>query len=91
MGVKVKVFYPELRRLLGDPSEVWAEGATVGECLNDLAARHSGVGELLFDGRGRLLPPIYVFVNMESMRKADLAQSVGGSDEVIIAFLATGG
>ena len=35
-------------------------------------ARHPGVAELLFDARGKLLPPVYVFVNMEGMYKADL-------------------
>jgi len=89
--VKVNIFYPELRRLLGGSQEVWAEGGTVGECLHDLTARHPGVSGLLFDGRGRLLPPVYVFVNMEGLRKADLNQPVGGSDELILAFLATGG
>ena len=91
MGVKVSIFYPELRRLLDRPGEVRAEGTTVGECLHDLAARHPEVGALLFDGGGKLLPPIYVFVNMEGMRKADLAQPVRESDELIVAFLATGG
>jgi hypothetical protein len=89
--VKVKVFYPELRRLIGGPDDVRAEGGTVGECLRDLAARHPGAGELLFDGRGRLLPPVYVFVNIEGLRKAELTRVVGDKDELIVAFLATGG
>jgi hypothetical protein len=91
MGVRVKIFYPELRRLVGDSGEVRAEGETVGECLRDLAAGHAGVAALLFDGRGRLLPPVYVFVNIEGMHKADLAKEVGDGDELILAFLATGG
>jgi molybdopterin converting factor small subunit len=91
MSVKVRIFYPALQKLLGRPEEVRCEGHTVGECLADLARRHPGVEELLFDKRGELLPPVYVFVNMEGMFKADLAKPVAETDELILAVLATGG
>jgi hypothetical protein len=91
MSVKVRIFYPELRRLVDGPDEIRVEGGTVGECLADLARRHPGVEGLLFDGRGKLLPPVYVFVNMEGMYKADLARVVSERDELILAVLASGG
>lgn len=91
MSVRVKIFYPELRRLIDSPDEVRAQGVTVGECLDDLATRYPGAGELLFDERGGLRPPVYVFVNIEGMYKADLARTVGEQDELILAVLATGG
>ena len=40
---------------------------------------------------GDLLKPVYVFVNRESMFKADLDRPVGEKDELIVAVLATGG
>lgn len=46
---------------------------------------------MLFDKRGELLPPVYVFVNMEGMFKADLAKPVAETDELILAVLASGG
>ena len=91
MSVKVKIFYPALQRLLGDPEEVRCAGQTVGECLLDLTQRHPGAEELLFDSRGKLLPPVYVFVNMEGMFKAELTKAVTDSDELILAVLASGG
>ncbi len=91
MSVKVSIFYPELRRLIGGSAEVRVEGETVGECLTALAHGHPGVGELLFDRRGELLKQVYVFVNQESLRKADLSAPVGNQDELILAVLATGG
>jgi len=91
MSVRVKIFYPALQQLLGDPDEVTCSGQTVGECLADLTRRHPGVKELLFDVRGKLLPPVYVFVNMEGMFKAELTKTVTDTDELILAVLASGG
>jgi molybdopterin converting factor small subunit len=91
MSVKVRIFYPALRDLLAGPEDVRCEGGTVGECLADLVRRHPGAGQLLFDKRGNLLPPVYVFVNMEGMFKADLGRPLTGGDELILAVLASGG
>jgi len=91
MGVKIKVFYPELQRLVDPPDELQVEGETVGECLDDLVRQYPDAQRLLFDPRGALLKPVYVFVNAESMHKADLARPVGSKDELILAVLATGG
>ena len=63
----------------------------MGECLDDLVRRYPGADKLLFDARGALLKPVYVFVNAESMYKADLAKPVSEKDELIVAVLATGG
>lgn len=91
MSVKVRAFYPELQRLTGGSDEIRVDGATVGECLADLVRQYPGVGGLIFDGRGELLKPVYVFVNRESMFKADFARTVTDKDELILAVLATGG
>lgn len=91
MSVAVSIFYPQLSRLIGGSEDVSAEGATVGECLADLERRHPGVERLLFDSRGRLQKPVYVFVNAEGMAKADLSQEVTERDRLIVAVLATGG
>ncbi len=90
-GVRVKVFYPDLQRLAGDPDDIRVEGETVGECLGDLVRKYPDAESLLFDSRGRLLKRVYVFVNAEGMYKADLAKPVSSKDELILAVLATGG
>lgn len=91
MSVRVRLFYPALERLVLQPGELRVEGATVGECLDDLVRRHPDARRLLFDARGVLLKPVYVFVNAESMFKADTAKPIGERDELIVAFLAAGG
>lgn len=91
MSVALSIFYPELSRLVGGSDGVRAEGTTVGECLADLTRRYPEAGQLLFDRRGRLLKPVYVFVNAEGMTKADLARTVSQDDKLIVAVLATGG
>lgn len=90
MGVKLRVFYPELRQLLG-AAEVDLDGTTVGQCLNDLVQKYPGARELLFDSRGELFDRVYVFVNAEGMFKADLAQPVTDEDVLLLAVLASGG
>lgn len=91
MTARLKIFYPALRQLVDDPDEIRLEGATVGECLRDLVERHPGTEDLLFDARGRLRAPVYVFVNIESMHKASLDRALEPGDELIVAVLATGG
>jgi hypothetical protein len=91
MSVKLRMFYPELQRLVGGGEDVSLEGRTVGECLADLVGRYPEAKKLVFDPRGSLLKAVYVFVNAESMFKADLAKPVTESDVLILAVLATGG
>jgi len=91
VSIRVRTFYPELRRVAGNPEEIRVTGATVGECLADLVRQYPEAERLLFDRRGRLLKPVYVFVNREGMHKAEFSQPVTSSDELILAVLATGG
>jgi len=91
MSVKVRVFYPELQRLVTGPDGIRVDGETVGDCLGDLVRQYPGVEKLIFDTRGELFKKVYVYVNAESMFKADFARAVSDNDELILAVLATGG
>ena len=91
MSVKVRVFYPELQRLVDNPNELRVDGETVGECLDDLVRRYPGVEKLMFDANGELFKQVYVYVNAEGLYKADFARTVSDKDELILAVLATGG
>ena len=91
MGVKVKVFYPDLKKLINDQDVVTVEGRTVGECLNDLVKKYPGAEKLIFDKQGRLLKQVYVYVNAEGLNKADFTRTVTEKDELILAVLITGG
>jgi molybdopterin converting factor small subunit len=91
MNVKVKLFYPELQRRIGDLAEITVTGNTVGECLHDLEEQYPGAEKLIFDDQGQLLKPLFVFVNTESMYKAELNKKVTDNDVLIIAMLMLGG
>ncbi|MCL5736258.1 MAG: MoaD/ThiS family protein [Actinobacteria bacterium] len=91
VSIKVEIFYPELRRLLGGSEEVRVEGGTVGECLDELIRQHPDVRRLLFDSRGHLLKKVYVYVNAEGLYKAEMSKPVRDTDVLIIAVLAAGG
>lgn len=91
MSVAVSIFHPELKQLVGDADELRLEGATVGECLADLARRFPGAERLLFKSPGVLHRLVHVFVNHESLRKAPMSQPVKDTDRLIIAILASGG
>ena len=91
MGVKLEIFYPRLKQLLGNTDALELEGRSVGECLKDLVKRFPGAEELLFDERGALLRQVFVYVNAESAYKVALDTPVKDGDRLIIATLAIGG
>ena len=91
MSVRTRIFYDELRRIVDRPGELLLEGATVGECLDDLVRRYPQAKPVMFDSSGRLHRRFYVFVNQESMRKADMAQPVTDRDTLLLVALASGG
>jgi molybdopterin converting factor small subunit len=91
MSVGVKIFHTELRRVVGGPGEVRVEGTTVGECIRDLVRRYPEAERLMFDANGELLKRFYVFVNQESLFKADFDCPVTDKDELLLVVLATAG
>jgi molybdopterin converting factor small subunit len=91
VSVEVRFFYPALQSLFGGTEPIRAEGRTVGECLADLVGREPGAEKLLFGAKGALLRHVYVYVNAESMFKAEMGKPIGDGDALIIAVLASGG
>ena len=91
MSVRVKIYHSELQRVTGDPDELRVEGGTVGECLTDLVRRYPQAEPFMFDADGKLHKRFYVFVNQESLFKADFDSPVTDRDELILVVLATAG
>jgi hypothetical protein len=91
VSVRAKIYHTELQRLIGDPGELRLEGDTVGECLADLVRRHPQAKPIIFDASGRLHKRFYVFVNQESLFKADFDRPVTEKDELLLVVLATAG
>ena len=80
MSVRVKIFHAELQRSSAAPGEVRVEGATVGECLARPRPPLPGRRAADVRRRGRLHKRFYVFVNQESMFKADFNRPVTEKD-----------
>ena len=68
--MKVKI-PTQLRSLTDGVAETEANGATVGELIEDLEARHPGLRERLLDEGGALRRFVNVYVNDEDVRFQD--------------------
>ncbi|HEX2644488.1 MAG TPA: MoaD/ThiS family protein, partial [Thermoanaerobaculia bacterium] len=67
MGIKILIPTP-LRRFTSDAGEVEVDGATVGEVLKALTARHPALQRHLYTDDGTLRSFVNVFLNDEDVR-----------------------
>ena len=82
---------PTLRDEAGGEREVLAEGATVRELLDDLAARFPALGARILDNGG-IAPFVNVYVEGEDVRTRDgLDTPVGDASTVILLPAMAGG
>ena len=89
--VTVRIPAP-LRRLTDGAEEVVASGATVGEVLADLDARHAGLRERLVDEGGRLRRFVNLYVNDEDVRfLKDLDTRLAGGEILTVVPAIAGG
>jgi molybdopterin synthase sulfur carrier subunit len=83
---------PILRQHTDGANEVSAGGATVGDVLRDLAAKHPGTEGQLFSPEGDLNRYVNVYLNDEDVRVLDgLETTVGESDVLVILPAMAGG
>jgi molybdopterin synthase sulfur carrier subunit len=83
---------PVLRSSTGGESQVEADGATVGEALNALAAAHPATKSQLFAEDGTLNRYVNVYLNDEDVRVLDgLDTPVKESDTLVILPAMAGG
>lgn len=86
----MRVFVPTpLRSYTGQQADVEAEGATVGQLLDDLNQRYPGIRFRMVDEQDAIRPHIRVFVNGEQVRGLDT--QLRPSDEVQILQALSGG
>jgi len=89
--VTVRIPAP-LRRLTDGAEEVVASGATVGDVLADLDARHAGLRERLLDEKGRLRRFVNLYVNDEDVRfLKDLDTRLSGGEILTVVPAIAGG
>jgi sulfur-carrier protein len=83
---------PVLRSSVGGEKELTAEGASVGEILNSLAATHPDTRSQLFAADGGLNRYVNVYLNDEDVRVLDgLDTSVSEQDTLVILPAMAGG
>ena len=81
-----------LRPYTGEQARVEVAGATVGEVLEALLARHSGLAQHLRDDRGRLRSFVNIYVGEEDIRFLEQeATVVGAESEITIVPSIAGG
>jgi len=91
MAVTIKL-PTQLRDAAGGAAEAHAEGATIGEVLDALYARHGALRERLAGDDGELRRFVNVYLKGEDIRFLDgLATPVGDGDEVTILPAVAGG
>jgi molybdopterin synthase sulfur carrier subunit len=91
--VSVTVHLPTvLRSHAGGAKDVTADGATVGEVLNSLAAEYPGLSGQVINGDGSLHKFVNVYVNDDDVRYlSSLDTPVTDADEVSILPAVAGG
>ncbi|HMJ35311.1 MAG TPA: ubiquitin-like small modifier protein 1 [Baekduia sp.] len=83
---------PVLRPSVGGEREVSADGQTVGEVLEGLAASHPDTRGQLFGDGGELNRYVNVYLNDEDVRVLDgLTTNVGEGDVLVILPAMAGG
>lgn len=88
---KVRIPTP-LRTLTDGSAEVEADGASVGEVLDDLNQRHPGLRERIYDDSGELRRFVNIYVDEEDIRFANgLATLVDEKSTVSIVPAVAGG
>ena len=91
MSVLVRIPTP-LQKLVGDKAEVQAEGKTLREVVNSLAAQNDEIKTRLLDDKGELRRFVNIYVNEEDVRFLEkLDTPLKDGDEVSIVPAIAGG
>ena len=90
--MSVKVSLHGTHRQFTDGLEVVeVQGETVGDCLDHLAQEYPGIGEALFEKKGKLRNHIEVFLNLKTTFPQELAVPVKDGDEIHVVVMLAGG
>jgi len=90
MSFKVHL-YSSLQNYTGNRNIVEVEGNTVGKCLDSLTGHFPDLKPMLFDPKGKLLPTIYISVNLNSPKSEPVSRVLTENDELYIILIVAGG
>ena len=83
--------HPDMCYLAGNNEAVETVGSTVGECIEQLIARHPALRELVFYKDGQLQTFIEIYVNRKSAYPDELSRKVEDGDEIHLTLTIAGG
>jgi molybdopterin converting factor small subunit len=66
-------------------------GATVGECLDDLVRQYPSMAQMLFDDTGKSLDKVFVSINLESTYREKMNAPVKENDDLYLILIVAGG
>ena len=83
--------HPDMCYLAGGNEVVETAGSTVGQCIEQLIARHPGLKELVFYKDGQLQTFIEIYVNRKAAYPGELVRRVEDGDEIHLTITIAGG
>jgi hypothetical protein len=89
--VAVVLIPPPYRGPTAGLDRVPVSGATVGECLDAVEARHPGFRAMVVDDAGRVHRFVKLFRNGDLLRGDALAEKVAADDEIEVLAAIAGG
>lgn len=85
----MKVWVPSALHAYTGESRIEADGATLGELLDDLERRYPGIRFRLVDEQGRIRRHLRFF--LDGVQLDGLSQVLAGGDEVVVVLALSGG
>lgn len=83
--------YSSLQKYAGNQPVVEVEGATVGECLDNLLKKYPLLKPELTDQSGGLLPHVHISTDLNSSKPEKFNSPVKERDELNIILIIAGG
>ena len=90
MSIRVNI-HKTHRQFTDGLDAVEVEGNSVGDCLDDLVRQFPGMGNALFDKKGKLLNAIEIYINLKSAYPNELVKPVKDGDDIHITLMLAGG
>ena len=90
MSIKINIHRTH-RQFTNGLDIVELDGNTVGACLDNLVKQFPGMGNVLFNKKGKLVNTIEIYVNLKSAYPDELARQVKDGDDIHITLMIAGG
>jgi molybdopterin converting factor small subunit len=90
MSIRIHL-HPDMSYLAGNNDVVETAGRTVGECIEQLIARHPALRELIFYRNGQLQTFCEIYVNRKAAYPDELSRKVEAGDEIYLTLTIAGG